>query len=439
LVERLATGSESSEETSPDATAFVRSEEASTKRSKVIPVPATNGRMRPRRGVLLVIGTRPEAIKMATIALALRTRDDEFETVLCSTGQHREMLHQALAAFGLRPDLDLDLMQPQQSLADLSARALTALDATISRLRPDLVVVQGDTTSAMVGALAAYYQQVPVAHLEAGLRTGDLLQPFPEEGNRRLIGALATLHFAPTSLAARKLRQEGVPTSSIFVTGNPVIDALLKTREKVRHTLPVGIIAEAGRRLVLLTMHRRESFGLPLENLCRAVLQLVERNPDIEVVFPVHASPFVREPVQRLLGCHPRIQLIQPLSYLDFVRVLDACYFILTDSGGVQEEAPALGKPVLVLREKTERPESIKTGTSRLVGTDPRQLLTAAEELLHDEPTYRAMAHATNPYGDGRAAERVLSALRWHFGLTIDPPVPFAPSFVERANKELIA
>jgi UDP-N-acetylglucosamine 2-epimerase (non-hydrolysing) len=390
---------------------------------------------RPR--ILLVFGTRPEAIKLAPVALALRARGEELATWLCSTGQHRDMLDQALATFRLEPDFDLGLMRPRQTLADLTARALTALATVITRVQPDVVMVQGDTTSAFMGALAAYYHRVPVAHLEAGLRTGDIYQPFPEEGNRRLIGALARLHFAPTSHAARRLRREGVPPQQVFVTGNTVIDALLH----VRGSDPDPAVAAPGwgRRLVLLTMHRRESFGRPLENICRAVRMLVDRNSDVQVIFPVHASPFVREPVQRLLGGHDRIRLEEPLGYRTFVRVLDACHLVLTDSGGIQEEAPALGKPVLVLREKTERPEAIRAGTSRLVGTGSRRVLEAAEQLLHDEAAYRAMAHAENPYGDGRASDRVVDALRFHFRLTAERPAPFAPSLPARHAARRVA
>jgi len=384
--------------------------------------------------ILLVFGTRPEVIKMAPVALALRDRSDEFETVLCSTGQHRDMLNQTLAVFGLEPSFNLDLMEPRQTLADLTARAVGALDKVMTHVRPDLVVVQGDTTSAMVGALVAYYNRVPVAHVEAGLRTGDLFQPFPEEGNRRLIGTLAALHFAPTSTAAYRLQQEGVPEDRTFITGNTVIDALLRVLDGSRQgAYPV---VPRGRRRILLTMHRRESRGVALESICRTILQLVERNPDIEVVFPVHASPFVREPVTRLLSSHARIILTEPLGYQEFVLLMDSCQIILTDSGGIQEEAPALGKPVLVLRDTTERPEAIRAGTARLVGTDPTHVLSVTETLLHNEKAYQAMARASNPYGDGRAVERIVAALRFHFGLLAERPAPFAPYLASRRSDE---
>jgi UDP-N-acetylglucosamine 2-epimerase (non-hydrolysing) len=384
--------------------------------------------------LLLVFGTRPEVIKMAPVALALREHSGEFESVLCSTGQHRDMLNQTLAVFGLEPDVNLDLMMPRQTLTDLTARAVGALDEVMTCVRPDLVVVQGDTTSAMVGALAAYYHRVPAAHVEAGLRTDDLYQPFPEEGNRRLIGTLATLHFAPTPSAAYRLQQEGVPEGRIFVTGNTVIDALLRVRNGSRHG--AYLAPSSGRRRVLLTMHRRESRGAALENTCLAILQLVERNPGLEVVFPVHASPFVREPVTRLLSGHARIILTEPMGYQEFILLMDSCHLILTDSGGIQEEAPALGKPVLVLRDRTERPEAIRAGTARLVGTDPTRVLSVTETLLRDEKVYQAMARASNPYGDGRAVERIVAALRFHFGLLAERPAPFAPHLTSRRSDE---
>jgi UDP-N-acetylglucosamine 2-epimerase (non-hydrolysing) len=384
-----------------------------------IPAVQPPGR-RPR--VLLVFGTRPEAIKMAPVALALQSLASELETVICVTGQHREMLDAALEPFGLVPDIDLRLMRPRQTLSTLTARALTALDKTLTRVEPDIVVVQGDTTSAMVGALAGYYHRVPVAHLEAGLRTGDLFQPFPEEGNRRLISTLSALHFAPTEMAACNLQREGIPTRRVLVTGNTVIDALLYTH---RHLPPGSFDLPPGARLVLLTLHRRESFGKPLESICRAVVDLVSRNPDLHIIFPVHASPFVREPVGRILGNHPRISLHDPMGYLEFIQALDGCHFVMTDSGGVQEEAPSLGKPVLVLRDKTERPEAVKAGTSVLVGTRSDRVLAEAERLLHNPEAYVAMAHAANPFGDGLAAQRVACAIRFHFGLTTEQPAPF--------------
>jgi UDP-N-acetylglucosamine 2-epimerase (non-hydrolysing) len=384
--------------------------------------------------LLLVFGTRPEGIKMAPVALALREHSDEFETVLCSTGQHRDMLNQTLADFGLELNFNLDLMTPRQNLTELTTRAVGALDEVMTRVRPDLVVVQGDTTSAMVGALVAYYHRVSVAHVEAGLRTDDLYQPFPEEGNRRLITTLAALHFAPTSSAAHRLRREGVSEGRTFVTGNTVIDALLRVLGGGRQEVHPAL--SRGRRRVLLTMHRRESRGVALENVCRTVLQVVERNPDVEVVFPVHASPFVREPVTRLLSGHERVILTEPLGYQEFVLLMHSCHLVLTDSGGIQEEAPALGKPVLVLRDTTERPEAVRAGTAQLVGTDPTRVLSMTETLLHDKKAYLAMARAINPYGDGRAVERIVAALRFHFGLLAEPPAPFAPYLTPQQSDE---
>jgi UDP-N-acetylglucosamine 2-epimerase (non-hydrolysing) len=395
---------------------------------------------RPR--VLLVIGTRPEAIKMAPVALELHARPEEFETLVCSTGQHRGMLDQSLATFGLKPDFDLDLMTPRQTLTDLTTRTLSALGEVMERVCPDLVIVQGDTTSAMSGALAAYYNRVPVAHLEAGLRTSNLFEPFPEEGNRRLISTLSELHFAPTPYAAQQLLREGVPEQQVVVTGNTVIDALLHTRNNLPRVEPSKPPYEGRRwqrRRMLLTMHRRESRGAPLESVCQAMLELVSRNPDVEVVFPVHASPYVREPVKRLLGNNERIKLIEPMGYQEFVRLLDSSYVVLTDSGGIQEETPALGKPVLVLRDTTERPEAVEAGTSLLVGTNASRVLEEVETLLRDEETYRAMAHAENPYGDGRAADRVVASLRFHFGQVPDRPMPFTPRLAGDHSVEGVA
>jgi UDP-N-acetylglucosamine 2-epimerase (non-hydrolysing) len=388
--------------------------------------------------VMLIIGTRPEAIKMAPVVRELREWDCRFETVLCSTGQHRDMLDQALEPFDLEPDLDLGLMTTNQTLTDLTTRTLEALDEVMTNVRPDMVIVQGDTTSAMAGALTAYYHRIPVGHLEAGLRTSDLYQPFPEEGNRRLISTLAALHFAPTLHAAHQLRLENVPEQQILVTGNTVIDALLHVRNNPL-LRPAPKPHHERRRRVLLTMHRRESRGEVLERICSAIMQLVQRNPEVEVVFPVHASPFVREPVYRLLGNHIRIKLGEPMEYQSLVQTMDSCHFVMTDSGGIQEEAPALGKPVLVLRDTTERPEAISAGTSLLVGTELEEVLDAAETLLRNEEAYQAMAHAENPYGDGRAAGRVAAALRFHFDLSSESPAPFAPNSITNLPGEDVA
>jgi UDP-N-acetylglucosamine 2-epimerase (non-hydrolysing) len=370
--------------------------------------------------VIFVIGTRPEAIKVAPVVFAMRASGLALDPWLCSTGQHREMLDQTLDEFGLRADLDLALMRPDQGLATFASRAIDALDQVIAEREPALVLVQGDTTTALAGALAGFYRQVPVAHLEAGLRSGDLTQPFPEEGNRRAIARFASLHFAPTRLAADNLRREGVDGSSVFVTGNTVIDAL----EYALRRLPLPV-REGGRRRILLTIHRRESHGRPLEAVLGAVRRVVDRNPQLDVTVPVHRSPKVREAIRRRLQGHPRIRLTDALGYRAFVRELRRCDIVLTDSGGVQEEAPALGKPVLVLRETTERPEALWAGTSRLVGRNPDRIVDAVERLLHEPGAYEAMAHAENPFGDGHAARRVVSAIGYHLGLQARRPREF--------------
>jgi UDP-N-acetylglucosamine 2-epimerase (non-hydrolysing) len=376
-------------------------------------------RARPR--VMIVFGTRPEAIKIAPIAIALRTAADRFDTVLCSTGQHRELLAQALGPFGLTPALDLALMEPGQRLADLASRALAGLDAAYERYRPDIVLVQGDTTTAFAGALAAYYRRIPVAHVEAGLRTEDLNDPFPEEGNRRLVSCLAAVHFAPTVRAATLLSREGFPASDVLVTGNTVIDALLYIHGRAA----AGVVAEGDGRTILVTMHRRESYGAPFEDICRAIRSVADRDTSIQFVVPVHPSPNVQEPVLRMLGGHPRIRLLGPLPYPEFVATLSRSHFVLTDSGGIQEEAPALAKPVLILRNTTERPEAIRAGTARLVGTSTEAIVDAVQELLVDGGAYDRMARAVNPFGDGKAANRVVGALSYRYGYEGTPPAPF--------------
>ena len=381
------------------------------------------GASRPR--LLVIVGTRPDAIKLAPVVSALRRHADELETIVCSTGQHRDLLDRVLAGFRLAPAIDLELMRPRQSLADLTSRAVVALDGVIEDVRPDLVIVQGDTTSALAGALAAHYRRVPVAHVEAGLRTDDLAEPFPEEANRRLIGVLTRLHFAPTPEAARRLLRERVEAERILVTGNTAVDALLEARS-ARPVRPVPA-AGSGQRLILVTVHRRESHGAPLAEICRAIGSLVERNSAVEVLFSVHPSPAVRETVEPLLGGRERIRLVEPLDYGAFIQLLEASHLVLTDSGGIQEEAPSLRTPVLVLRNRTERPEGPRAGTACLVGTSADRIVEAVERLLHDDQAYRSMADVPNPYGDGRASERIVAALRHHFGLCDRRPAPFEP------------
>ena len=362
--------------------------------------------------VMVVVGTRPEAIKMAPVVAALKARPEEMTVRLCVTAQHRHMLDQVLAIFGLVPDVDLDLMRPDQSLASLTAAAVTGVHDVVVRERPDVVLVHGDTTTTLAATLAAFYAHVPVGHVEAGLRTRDLERPFPEEANRLLADQLARYRFAPTPRARQNLMREGI-LDGIWVTGNTVIDALLAAVRRVRREPPeipgLGAL-DPGRRLVLVTGHRRESFGDGFLHIGRALRELALRG-DVEIVYPVHLNPNVQRPIRELLGGLDRVHLIEPLPYLPFVRLLDACHLVLTDSGGIQEEAPALGKPVLVMRDVTERPEAIEAGTARLVGAREESILGAARELLDDQGAYDAMAHAANPFGDGRASERIADVL----------------------------
>ena len=365
----------------------------------------------------VVLGTRPEAIKLAPLILELRNRED-FDCITVLTAQHRELSDEVLRLFGITPTYDLDLMQPGQSLFDLSARLLTGLRPVYEEERPDVVIVQGDTTTTFIASLAAYYLRIPVAHVEAGLRTADKHNPFPEEINRRLTSNLADLHFAPTETAERALLAEGVPAESIVVTGNTVIDALLHIIEKAPPSdyLPAG--PDPNRRWILVTSHRRENWGAPLESICLALRDLSELYDDIEIIYPVHPNPRVRETTSKLLAEVPSIHLIEPLEYLSFVHLMNAASFIVTDSGGIQEEAPSLGKPVLVIREKTERPEAVDAGTVRLIGTSRERIVEQACELLDSEASYDEMSRKHNPYGDGNACPRIADAIlqRWRSG-----------------------
>ncbi len=355
--------------------------------------------------ILTVLGTRPEAIKLAPVIRELHKHRSQAESLVCVTAQHRQMLDQALQWFEIEPDIDLDLMQPGQSLTGFASRALAAVGEVLQEVQPDLVLVQGDTTTVMVAALAAFYQRRAVGHVEAGLRTSRRDDPFPEEINRRVTSVLATYHFAPTQRAAEALRAEHVPDDAIFVTGNTVVDALLFTvRRPVR--LDLGFDLD-GRRLILVTAHRRESFGERFEALCLAVRDIVDQNPDVEIVYPVHLNPNVRDPVYRILDRRARIHLLEPLRYEQFAHLMARADLILTDSGGIQEEAPALGKPTLVLRETTERPEAIEAGTAILVGADRERIAAETARLLHDAEAYGAMAKAACPFGDGKAAQRI--------------------------------
>jgi UDP-N-acetylglucosamine 2-epimerase (non-hydrolysing) len=367
--------------------------------------------------VLSVFGTRPEAIKMAPVVHALLNEPGRFESVVCVSAQHRAMLDQVLGVFDVRADHDLDLMTPGQSPAEITARVLERLPPLIREIRPDILLVQGDTMTSFAAAFAAYLDKVPTGHVEAGLRTGDRYQPFPEEMNRVLTTRLASLHFAPTVQARDRLLAEGVPADDVHLTGNTVIDALLQTvRSDYRFRTPALAALDPARRVVLVTTHRRESFGAPLESTCSALRQLVDRFPDIQIVLPVHPNPQVKRTVEASLCDLGRVTLIDPVDYVEFVHLMSRAYLILTDSGGVQEEAPSLGKPVLVLREVTERPEGVAAGTAVVVGTDRERIVSLASELLSSPASYARMANAVNPYGDGHASERIVAAIGERFG-----------------------
>ena len=357
--------------------------------------------------VLSVVGTRPEAIKMAPVIKRLAAHGG-FESRVLATAQHRHMLDQVLGVFGIVPALDLDIMRPDQDLATLTARLIGELDAALAAEAPDVVLAQGDTTTVMAAALTAFYRRIPYGHVEAGLRTGDLDNPFPEEMNRIVAGRLARWHFAPTESSRANLLREGVADDWIRVTGNTVIDALLSVADRDPQ---IGIPLDPEKRLILVTAHRRENFGEPFREICRAIADLVRDNPDIQVLYPVHPNPNIQSVARKLLGGQERILLCDPLDYLPFVGAMKRAYLILSDSGGVQEEAPALGKPVLVLRRETERPEAVEAGVVKLVGPDYPPIRTEAQRLLDDPAAYSAMARGVSPYGDGHAAERIVALL----------------------------
>ena len=367
--------------------------------------------------ILIVFGTRPEAIKMAPLALQL-ANDERFEARVCVTAQHREMLDQVLELFELKPDYDLNLMQPGQTLPGLTAAILKGMDEVLSDFQPDKVLVHGDTATTFAVTLASYYHQILVGHVEAGLRTGNLYSPWPEEGNRKLTGAIAASHFAPTETAKNNLLREGVAPESIVVTGNTVIDALLDVTARLQpgSALEAGLkqqfsFLDESKRLILVTGHRRESFGGGFERICESLRRIADANPDVEILYPVHLNPNVQEPVNRLLLGQRNIRLIEPQDYLPFVYLMNRSYLILTDSGGIQEEAPSLGKPVLVMRETTERPEAFEAGTVKLVGTDIHAICMEVQRLLDDSQAYLRMSRAHNPYGDGQACPRIVHAL----------------------------
>ena len=378
--------------------------------------------------VMTVFGTRPEAIKMAPVVLELQKHPDKIQSIVAVTAQHREMLDQVLRLFSIKPDYDLDIMSPSQTLFDITGKALAGLNGVISEAKPDIILVHGDTTTTFVGALAAFYHQIPVAHVEAGLRTGNKLSPYPEEMNRRLTGVLTDLHFPPTKTSRDNLLAEGVAPDQLFVTGNTVIDALLATvRPDYRFEADMGPILGqlAGRRMILVTTHRRENLGEPMRQVYQALRDVIQQYPDTVAVFPVHRNPQVRSVVQEELGDTERVLLINPLDYEPFANLMARAFIVLTDSGGIQEEAPSLGKPVLVLRDTTERPEAIDAGTVKLIGTSRERVYTELCLLLDDNAEYAHMAEACNPYGDGHAAQRIVSCLLHRFGLIDKKMEPF--------------
>ena len=376
--------------------------------------------------IMSVFGTRPEAVKMCPLVKALAKRP-EIESLCCVTAQHRQMLDSVLDVFGVTPDYDLDIMTPRQTLSDITSRCLTGMDAAVEALRPDMILVQGDTSTTFAGALSAFYHRVPVGHVEAGLRTHDKYSPYPEEMNRRLVSQIAELHFCPTGQNRENLRREGI-ADGLFVTGNTVIDALRTTvradyvfADEALNRLPYG-----EKKIVLVTCHRRENYGEPMKNILLALRRIAERNADVELVYPVHLSPVVRETVDACLRGAPRVHLIDPLPTDEIHNLLARSYMVMTDSGGLQEEAPALGKPVLVLRRETERPEAVEAGTVKLCGVEQERIVSMAEQLIRDGGAYREMARAVNPYGDGHACERIADAVLWHFGRKDTPPADFA-------------
>ena len=375
--------------------------------------------------VMSVFGTRPEAIKMAPLVQELASRP-EFESLCCLTGQHRQMLDSVMEIFHLKAQYDLDIMERQQTLSSITTKTLRGMERVLTEAEPDLILVHGDTSTTFAGALAAFYHKVPVGHVEAGLRTYDKYSPFPEEMNRTLVGDIATLHFAPTRANAENLRRESVQ-GEIFITGNTVIDAMKTTvrPDFVFEDETLNRLDFPEKQVITLTCHRRENYGAPMEAILTAVRTIVEENPNVEVVYPVHLSPVVQDCAHRLLGDHPRIHLIAPLDVAQMHNLMARSYLVLTDSGGLQEEAPALGKPVLVLRRETERPEAIAAGTAKLAGVETEPIVALTQELLQGGEAYARMAHAVNPYGDGKACGRIADAIAWHFGVVEEKPWSF--------------
>ena len=377
--------------------------------------------------VMTIFGTRPEAIKMAPLALEL-SRRPQIDALCCVTAQHRQMLDSVLDIFRLVPDFDLNIMEPRQTLSTITSKCLLGMEEVLEQARPDLVLVHGDTSTTFAGALAAFYHRVPVGHVEAGLRTYDKYSPYPEEMNRRMVSAIADLHFCPTPSNRDNLAREGIE-QGVFLTGNTVIDALQTTVVKDFH-FSEGVLNDldyVNRKVILVTCHRRENYGTPMAHIMTALRRVADAFPDVELVYPVHLSPVVQEAAHQYLDGHPRIHLIAPLAVDEMHNLMARCHLVMTDSGGLQEEAPALGKPVLVLRRETERPEAVAAGTVQLVGTEEEPIFQMASRLLTDPAAYAAMAHAANPYGDGRACGRIADAIEYRFGLRAQPPAPFHP------------
>ena len=375
--------------------------------------------------VMTVFGTRPEAIKMAPLVRALEQCENT-ESIVCVTAQHRQMLDQVLEIFKIKPDYDLDIMEPRQTLATITEKSLRGLDTVLDEAKPDIVLVHGDTSTTFAGALAAFYHKIPVGHVEAGLRTFDKYSPFPEEMNRKLVGDIADLHFCPTAANRDNLAREGI-TDGVFLTGNTVIDALKTTVRadyRFSNQLLNGLDYQ-GKKVILVTCHRRENYGQPMTNIMTALRRVAEAFPEVELVYPVHLSPVVREAADKYLSGHDRIHLIDPLDVEEMHNLMARCYLVMTDSGGLQEEAPALGRPVLVLRRETERPEAVAAGTVKIAGTEEETIFQMAAGLLTEEQAYHDMAHAVNPYGDGQACRRIVDGILWKFGRRDQPPEPF--------------
>ena len=378
-----------------------------------------------KKKILSVFGTRPEAIKMAPLVKELEKNKNTIDSKVCVTAQHREMLDQVLDIFDIHPDFDLDIMKPNQDLYDITSRVLLKMRDVLDDFKPDMILVHGDTTTSTTAALAAFYKQIPVGHIEAGLRTGNIYSPWPEEMNRKITGALGTFHFAPTQLARENLLLENVNGENIFVTGNTVIDALIMAADKIKGSIELeqNIVDELSdifdadlesifsSKFILVTGHRRENFGDGFIHICKALQEIAKKFPEVNIIYPVHLNPNVKEPVYKLLKGFNNIHLITPLSYLPFIYLLEKCYFVLTDSGGIQEEAPSCGKPVLVMRDTTERPEAVNAGTVKLVGTNKKRIISESRKLLEDRDYYLSMAEANNPYGDGKASERIVDII----------------------------